>query len=98
MAALESIACGTPAIAAPVGALPELLPQNSGLVLTDKVAEIVEAVRRPPPPTELSQGRRQIAQSYGLERHGARLAELLATTRKSRARYVPRGVETRATL
>jgi glycosyltransferase involved in cell wall biosynthesis len=82
----ESIACGTPVIATPAGALPEVLPEGHGLVVQDGFRDASAIASRvlagPPPRVEAERGARFVASRYSADVVADAYVEILATTRK----------------
>ncbi|HKT21617.1 MAG TPA: glycosyltransferase family 4 protein [Nitrososphaerales archaeon] len=82
LAVLESLACGTPVIAKPVGYVPELSETIGGIVAIDgplpsAIAEAIEAVGRDPLAVSAGIKRERIAR-YGWDEVSARLCGLYA--------------------
>jgi glycosyltransferase involved in cell wall biosynthesis len=81
----ESIACGTPVIATPSGALPEVLPPGHGLVVQDgfrDASAIAARVLAGPPRAEAERGARYVASHYGAEAVADAYVDILSSARK----------------
>jgi glycosyltransferase involved in cell wall biosynthesis len=93
LSALQSIACGTPVLATPVGARPSVLPPGHGLTLLPRrcnATTVADRVLAPPDPEATRRGREAIRRRYGPDRLAERVAAHLGRARKSRARFVVR--------
>jgi len=82
----ESIACGTPVIATPAGALPEVLPEGHGLVVQDGFRDASGIAARvlagKPPRAEAERGARYVAGHYGADAVADAYLGILTSTRK----------------
>jgi glycosyltransferase involved in cell wall biosynthesis len=90
---VQAIACGTPAIAAPAGAVPTLLPPGHGLELVpfDDAAAVASALTNLPAATDVAAGREFIATAYS---PGAAVRGYLSVLRgaaRRTGRYRPAG-------
>jgi glycosyltransferase involved in cell wall biosynthesis len=87
----ESIACGTPVIATPAGALPEVLPEGHGLVVQDGFRDASAIAARvlagPPPREEVERGARHVASRYGADAVADAYVRILSSTRKREPAY-----------
>jgi glycosyltransferase involved in cell wall biosynthesis len=94
LTAAESLACGTPVLATPAGALPDLVPPGHGLVLLDGFRDVdaiaAHVLAGRPPLEEIRRGARHVADAYGADRIADAYVTLLRTARKRPSEPVPR--------
>lgn len=89
LGAIEGLLAGTPVVATPAGAVPDLLPALHGLTITEfrdhiRVADIIAAGPRP---EEIAAGQHYISETYDVAAIADRWLKVLSQTVKSRTRY-----------
>lgn len=93
LSVLQAVSCGTPVVATPAGAVPDLLPPDHGvrLVPFDNVEATVAASRTASKSDAdaVRRGREFIGRHYRVDQHADAILEHLTSTTKSRARYQP---------
>lgn len=90
---VQSIACGTPAVATPAGAVPSLLPPGHGLTLVpfhDPVA-VAAALGDLPDAAAVRSGRAHISAAYSVESAVDGYLDALGSAQRRTARYHPAG-------
>jgi glycosyltransferase involved in cell wall biosynthesis len=88
---VQAIACGTPAVATPAGAVEGLLPPGHGLALVafDDPYATAAALCTPPGQDEVAAGRREIRRLYPVAAAVDTYVTLLGSARRRRGRYRP---------
>ncbi len=88
---VQSVACGTPVVATPAGAVPGLLPPGHGMALVPfgDAGAVAAALADLPEPEAVAAGRRHIAAEYSPQRAAEAYLAVLTSARRNTARYVP---------
>jgi hypothetical protein len=90
---VQSIACGTPAVATPAGAVPSLLPPDHGLALVPfhDSAAVAAAITNLPGTAAVRSGRARIGAAYSVDSAVTGYLDVLGSARRRSARYRPGG-------
>lgn len=89
---VQSVACGTPVVATPAGAIPTLLPSGCGMVLVpfDDPVAAAEALGALPSPSTVATGRAWVAANYPPSRTADEYLRVLSSARRHNGAYQPR--------
>jgi glycosyltransferase involved in cell wall biosynthesis len=88
---VQAVACGTPAVATPAGAVPTLLPPGHGLEVVpfDDAAAVASALKNLPAAAAVAAGREFVASAYSVDAAVHGYLRVLGAARRRTGRYRP---------